>query len=183
MTRWFENVPVDEVFPLGSHTFTAEQIERFAAAYDPQYFHLKDQGAENSQYGGIIASGWHTASVGQRLMINMLTTESDRLRAQGEEPGVAGPSPGFTNMVFKVPVRAGDTIAYTLTVTSKRRSQSLPGWGLLFNLIEAHNQRGELVYSTEIAAFSKLRDFRPTIMQRIGMYIAKNPITRAFVRR
>jgi hypothetical protein len=75
-----------------------------------------------------------------------------------------------------VPVRPGDTIAYTLTVTGKRPSNSSPGWGLLFNTIEATNQRGELVYHAELVAFTKLRDYRPPLRLRLLMALTRVPL-------
>lgn len=160
MTRWFENITIDEAFPLGSHTFTAEEISRFGTLYDPQYFHIDAEAAKSSHFGGLVASGWHTVSVGHKHMVEALAAEEVRLRGRGEEPGVSGPSPGVNKMEFKAPVRPGDTVTYTLTVTSKRPSNSIPGWGLLVNDLSAVNQRGELVYRSELIGFSKLRDYR-----------------------
>ena len=60
-------------------------------------------------FGGLVASGWHTVSVGHRHMVDALFAEEERLRALGSEPGVSGPSPGVNSMEFKVPVRPGDT--------------------------------------------------------------------------
>jgi acyl dehydratase len=160
MTRWFENVPIDEPFPLGSHTFTADEIIRFGKLYDPQYFHVDEEAARVSHFGGLVASGWHTVSVGHRRMVDALGAEEERLRGLGEEPGVSGPSPGINKMEFKAPVRPGDTVTYTLVVTGKRPSNSIPGWGLLFNTLDAVNQRGERVYHAELVGFSKLRDFK-----------------------
>lgn len=160
MTRWFEDIVIGESFPLGSHTFTAEEIVRFATLYDPQYFHLDAAAAAESHFGGIVASGWHTVSIGHRMMVDALFAEEERLRGLGKEPGVSGPSPGVNKMDFKVPVRPGDTVSYVLVVTGKRHSNSIPGWGLLFNTVDATNQRGELVYHAEFVGFSKLRDFK-----------------------
>jgi len=158
MTRWFEDIEIGADWPLGSHTFTEAEIIAFATAYDPQYFHIDPEAARHGPFGGLVASGWHTVSVGQRHMVDALGAEAERLRAQGREPGVPGPSPGVNAAEFKAPVRPGDTITYTLRVTGKRVSNSLPGWGLLTNIIEATNQRGELVYRAELVAFSKLRE-------------------------
>jgi len=160
MTRWFEDITIDEPFPLGSHSFTEAEILAFGRDYDPQYFHVDPGQAAHSHFGGIIASGWHTVLIGHRKMVDALEIEEDRLRGLGEEPGVSGPSPGVNRMEFKAPVRPGDTVTYTLTVTSKRASNSIPGWGLLFNSVDAVNQRGEKVYHAELVGFSKLRDFK-----------------------
>jgi acyl dehydratase len=176
MTRWFEDIEVGAPYPLGSHVFSAEAIKRFAALYDPQYFHLDEVAARHSHFGGLIASGWHTVVVGHRLMVDALEVEANRLRAAGGEPGVSGPSPGVNTMAFRTPVRPGDTVEYTLTVTSKRPSQSLPGWGLLINRLEGVNQRGEPVYHAEVVAFSKLRDYRMPLGRKLAA--ALKPLTR-----
>lgn|SRR5690554_5241755 len=176
MTRWFEEIELSTIYDLGSHTFTEAEIVRFATLYDPQYFHTDPDAARHSHFGGLVASGWHTVSVGHRLMVDRLTAEEDIVRTEGSEPGVAGPSPGVNRMDFSAPVRPGDTVRFTLSVTNKRKSNSIPGWGLLFNLIEAHNQHGNLVYSADLVSFSKLRDFRPSLRLRAAMALSRLPV-------
>tara|TARA_A100001391_G_scaffold109081_1_gene73330 strand:- start:3570 stop:4121 length:552 start_codon:yes stop_codon:yes gene_type:complete len=183
MTRWFEDVQIDLPFDLGTHTFTEDEIIRFGTLYDPQYFHTDPEAAAQSHFGGLVASGWHTVSVGHRLMVDRLVAEEDVVRAEGGEPGVSGPSPGVNRMDFKAPVRPGDTVRYTLTVTGKRRSNSIPGWGLLFNLLEAHNQHGDLVYSADLVGFSKLRDYRMPLRVRAMLALTKVPGLKALVQR
>ena len=175
MTRWFEDITINEVFPLGSHSFTEEEIIRFGRLYDPQYFHVDPEAAKASHFGGLVASGWHAVCVGHRHMVDALFAEEDRLRGLGQEPGVSGPSPGVNKMHFKSPVRPGDTVTYSLTVTSKRPSNSIPGWGLLFNTLEAANQRGELVYHAELVGFSKLRDYKMPLRLRMLAGLTRLP--------
>lgn len=175
MTRWFEDITVNEPFDLGEHTFTQDEIIRFGTLYDPQYFHLDPEAAKHSHFGGLVASGWHTVSVGQRKMVDALFAEEERLKREGKEPGVSGPSPGINSMEFKVPVRPGDTVRYFLTVTEKRPSRSIPGWGLLFNRITGVNQRGEEVYRSDLVGFSKLRDYRMPLTLRAIMALARVP--------
>ncbi len=176
MTRWFEDIVIGEVFPLGSHDFTEAEIIRFGRLYDPQYFHVDPEAARHSHFGGLVASGWHTVSVGHRHMVDALFAEEERLRSLGREPGVSGPSPGVNKMEFKVPVRPGDRVTYTLVVTSKRPSNSIPGWGLLFNTIEGTNQRGETVYHAELVGFSKLRDYKMPLRLRLLMALTRLPV-------
>ncbi len=183
MTRWFENIVVDEVFPLGSHTFEADEIIRFATHYDPQYFHVDAAAAQHSAFGGLVASGWHTVSVGHRKMVDALFAEEERLRKLGEEPGVSGPSPGVNAMQFKVPVRPGDTVTYQLVVTGKRASNSIPGWGLLFNQITARNQRDELVYQADLVGFSKLRDYKMPLKLQVLLALTKIPLIGRLLKR
>lgn len=183
MTRWFGDIVIDEIFPLGSHSFTTEEIIRFGKLYDPQYFHIDPELAKNSHFGGLIASGWHTVSVGHRKMVDALFAEEERLRALGREPGVSGPSPGVNSMDFKVPVRPGDTVTYELVVTGKRPSNSIPGWGLLFNRLTAVNQHGELVYSADLVGFSKLRDYSMPLKLRVLLALTKVPVLGKLIRR
>ncbi len=183
MTRWFEDIVIDEAFPLGSHTFTAEEIIGFGKLYDPQYFHTDPELAKHSHFGGLIASGWHTVSVGHRKMVDALFAEEDRLRALGKEPGVSGPSPGVNSMDFKAPVRPGDVVTYELVVTGKRASNSIPGWGLLFNRLTAVNQHGELVYSADLVGFSKLRDYRMPLKLKVLLALTKVPVLGKLIRR
>jgi acyl dehydratase len=183
MTRWFEDIVIDEVFPLGSHTFNADEIIRFASLYDPQYFHLDAAAAQHSHFGGLVASGWHTVSVGHRKMVDALFAEEERLRGLGQEPGVSGPSPGVNSMDFKVPVRPGDTVSYELVVTGKRVSNSIPGWGLLFNKLTATNQRGELVYRADLVGFSKLRDYQMPLRLRVLLALTRVPLIGPLLKR
>jgi hypothetical protein len=73
-------------------------------------------------------------------------------------------------------VRPGDTVSYTLLVTGKRPSNSLPGWGILYNTIDATNQRGELVYHAELVGFSKLRDYRMPLRLRLLAPLTRLPV-------
>lgn len=175
MTRWFEDITIDEPFPLGSHTFTEDEIHAFGRDYDPQYFHVDPNAAAHSHFGGLIASGWHTVLIGHRKMVDALEAEEVRLKSLGQEPGVSGPSPGVNRMEFRAPVRPGDTVTYTLTVTGKRPSNSIPGWGLLFNSIDAVNQHGDRVYHAELVGFSKLRDFKMPLRLAILEALTKLP--------
>jgi acyl dehydratase len=173
MTRWFEDIVVGEPFPLGSHSFTEAEIIRFGKLYDPQYFHVDPEAAKSGPFGGLVASGWHTIAVGHRHMVDGLDAESARLRSIGQEPGIAGPSPGVDKVEFKLPVRPGDTITYDLVVNSKRASNSLPGWGVLISIIEGRNQREELVYRAELASFTKRRDYHPPLRLRAALLLSR----------
>jgi acyl dehydratase len=183
VTRWYEDIVLDETFPLGAHTFSAEEIVRFGTLYDPQYFHVDPEAAKHSHFGGLVASGWHTVTVGHRKMVDALFVEEDRLRRVGRQPGVSGPSPGVNKMEFKIPVRPGDTVTYVIAVTGKRPSNSIPGWGLLFNTISGTNQRGEMVYRAELVSFSKLRDYRMPLKLRMLAALTRVPGLRTLVRR
>jgi len=183
MTRWFEDITIGDVFALGEHEFTQDEIIRFGTLYDPQYFHIDPELARHSHFGGIIASGWHTVSVGHRIMVDALDAEAARMQAQGLTPGVSGPSPGVNSMEFKVPVRPGDKVRYQLEVTGKRHSNSIPGWGLLFNRISATNQRDELVYRAELVSFSKRRDYVMPLRLKLLQALTKLPLIGPMLKR
>ncbi|WP_169195658.1 MaoC family dehydratase [Devosia sp. MC1541] len=183
MTRWFEEINLNEDFPMGSHTFTQDEIVRFASLYDPQYFHTDAEEAKHSHFGGIIASGWHTASVGQRLMVDALFAEEKRLIDAGQSPGVSGPSPGISSMQYTTPVRPGDTITYSMYVKSKRVSNSLPGWGVLITHVSSTNQNGEAVYSAELVSFSKLRDYKMPLKLKLLLGLTKVPLLKSLIKR
>jgi len=183
MTRWFEDLQGGDLFDLGSHSFSAPEIVAFGRLYDPQYLHVDPEAARQGPFGGLIASGWHTASVGHRKMVDALDAEADRLRELGEQPGVSGPSPGINQAEFKAPVRPGDTIAYSLTVSGKRLSNSIPGWGLVFNELSGVNQHGEQVYRAEVVGFSKLRDYVAPWHVRLLEALVRLPFVGRLLRR
>ncbi len=183
MACWYEEIKIGEKLDLGSHTFSEEEIIEFNKEYDNQYFHTDPEKAKYSHFGGLIASGWHTACIGQRKMVDALYAEEARLLEQGKEPGEFGPSPGINELKFITPVRPGDRINYVLSIDDKRPSASLPGWGILFNSMQATNQNGEIVYIAKFVGFSKLRDFKPTLKQRIMMFLAKFPALRKLIKK
>lgn len=171
MTRYWEDIDVEVTYPLGEHTFTEEELVRFGSNWDPQYFHTDPELAQHSHFGSLVASGWHTVAVGHRKMVDALHAEAERLKALGAEPGLSGPSPGINWMQFKYPITAGDTLTYSMVVARKRPSRSLPGWGILFNHVQAVNQDGHQVYLGEIVGFTKMR--HPSLGARLKLLVAR----------
>jgi acyl dehydratase len=157
---YLEDLVVGEVEELGSYTFGAEEIVRFASRFDPQHFHVDPQAAKDSLFGDLCASGWHTASVWMKLMIAYREHVRAEALIRGERPARLGPSPGFTNMKWLKPVYAGDTITYHSTVTGKRVSASRPGWGMAFHRNSGVNQHGEEVFAFDGAVFWERRPER-----------------------
>jgi acyl dehydratase len=137
-TLYWEDFRVGEVHEMGCHTFTEEEIIEFAARYDPQPIHIDREAAAGSFFGGLIASGWHTCSVGMRFAVDSYINS-----------GVSLGSPGLDNIRWHKPVRPGDTITYRRTTLATRASSSRPGVGLMQGRVEAWNQHGELVMSNE----------------------------------
>ena len=142
---------------LGGFTFSADEIVRFAQAFDPQRFHVDPEAAKHSLFGGLCASGWHTTAAWMKLMAAHREHVRGAALARGERPARLGASPGFTNLKWLKPVYAGDTISYRTTLTGKRVSASRPGWGLASHHNEGFNQYGEMVMSFDGAVFWERR--------------------------
>jgi len=147
MGLYLEEMEAGQTFELGSHHFTREAIIAFARTYDPQPFHLDEEAARKGPFGVLSASGWHTAAAWMKCYVAANQAAEARMRGEGREPGLLGPSPGFNNLRWLKPVTPGDTISYRATVTGKRELRSRPGWGLVFSQNEGFNQKGELVFS------------------------------------
>ena len=151
--RFFEEMEVGQRRDVGSFTFTAEAIKKFAAQFDPQRFHLDEEAGRKSLFGGLAASGWHVGSVCMKLLIADALQQSKEAAARGEAVAVWGPSPGFRELRWIRPVLAGDTISFSSQIETKRTSSSRPEWGILQVRNAGTNQRGELVYSVLATAF------------------------------
>src|SRR5689334_11185514 len=135
---YWEDFKVGDTQPLGTHTLDAQEIVAFAKAFDPQPFHIDEQAAQASMYGGLIASGWHTLALVMRMMVDSYLNRSASLG-----------SPGVENVRWLKPVRPGDTIRASRTVTDTRASASRPEMGLVKNRWEVFNQNDELVMTME----------------------------------
>ncbi|MBF9234359.1 MaoC family dehydratase [Microvirga alba] len=157
---YLEDLMAGEIEELGSFTFHSDEIIRFAKQYDPQRFHVDPEAAKSSLFGGLCASGWHTASIWMKLMIAYRERVRSEALARGERPARLGPSPGFSNLKWLKPVYAGDTITYRSTLMNKRVSASRPGWGLAFHHNSGVNQRGEEVISFDGSVFWERRPER-----------------------
>lgn len=140
---YFDDFKPGMEFDLGSRTVTEEEILRFARKFDPQAIHIDPEAAKKSPYGGLIASGWHTASLVMKMFVdNLLNTRA---------PSLA--SPGVDELRWLKPVRPGDTISVKVIVESTRPSASKPDRGLVFVRHEVTNQHGELALSMRSKAF------------------------------
>ncbi|MCC6946783.1 MAG: MaoC family dehydratase [Bradyrhizobiaceae bacterium] len=149
--KFFEDIEIGTRTELGSYTFTAEDIKRFAERYDPQPFHTDEDAAKRSHFGGLVASGWHTASVFMKLQAQVILQRNLEL-------STTGVSPGFRNLRWLKPVYAGDTLRYSTAVTRKRELATRPQWGIVFNQVTAVNQHGEVALEIETSALFARRD-------------------------
>jgi len=158
--KFWDDIAVGDKTELGRFTFTAGNIKAFARRFDPQAFHLDEAAAARSHFGALCASGWHTASIWMRLMIDHQKAEDAARRARGEAVAALGPSPGFRELKWLKPVYVGDTITYATEVIEKRPSASRPEWGLIRIHNSGANQNGEAVISFISVAFVERRKER-----------------------
>jgi len=138
--RLEELYPAGERIALGSYLFAAEDIIRFASAYDPQPFHTDAEAAKHTLFGGLCASGWHTCAAWMRCFVDHHAGETARLTREGIAAPKVGPSPGFRNLQWLRPVFAGDTVRYFATLTGSRPLVTRPGWRLVSMVNEGVNQ-------------------------------------------
>ena len=143
---YWEDFNVGERMVLGTKTFTEEEIIRFAKEFDPQPFHIDKEKAEQSFFGGIIASGWHTCSVAMRMMCDAYLNESASIG-----------SPGVDNIRWLKPVRPGDTLRVERVILESRASSSKVDIGIVKSRWETFNQHNELVMSMEGISMFKRR--------------------------
>lgn len=142
----FEDVAIGDVRDIGSHTFEREAIFAFAREYDPQPFHLDEEAGRRSLFGGLSASGWHTASIFIRKIVDARKQHARAIEAAGNPLAAWGPSPGFRNLQWPKPVLVGDTVSFRQKVVEKRDLKSRPKTGLVITRSEGRNQKGEIVY-------------------------------------
>jgi acyl dehydratase len=159
--KYFEDIRVGDRDEVGRHTFTAEEIKSFALRFDPQPFHVDEAAAERSHFGALCASGWHTAAVWMRLMVDHRRRTIEEARARGEPVAALGPALGFRDLKWLKPVYVGDTIAYRSEVVETRVSNSRPGSGLLTIRSTGANQNGDMVISFVSTTLVERRPEKP----------------------
>lgn len=132
--RFYEDIEVGETERIGSYTVTKEEIIDFAERYDPQPFHVDEAAAEDSIYGGLIASGWQTMAVCMRMLVDELVNDQASMGARGAD-----------ELRWIRPVRPGDTLSLTTEVIDKRPSERNPEVGEVDTEIVGYNQDDDVV--------------------------------------
>ena len=145
--RWFEDYVPGAVHDLGSVVVDEQEVVAFARQFDPQPFHLDQERAEKSAFGGLVASGWHTACMVMRLMVDHYLSE---VSSEG--------SPGIDELRWLRPVRPGDQLLARITILDARRSRSRPERGVVRSQIETLNQDGQVVMHLTFAVFIRCRN-------------------------
>jgi len=130
---YLEDLRVGQRFASGTHALDAEQIRAFAGQFDPQPFHLDEAAARTSPFGGLAASGWHTAALTMRLLVE-------------SGPPLAGGLVGVgVEVAWPLPARPGDSLRVESEILEIRPSRSRPDRGLVTVRSETRNQRGDVV--------------------------------------
>ena len=127
--RYFDDYVPGTTHDCGSVSVSQAEIISFATQFDPQPFHVDPEAAARGPYGGLIASGWHTAALTMRQLVDHYLPAEASLG-----------SPGMDEIRWLGPVRPGDTLRVRAIVLEARRSQSKPDRGIMKTVIEAVNQ-------------------------------------------
>jgi acyl dehydratase len=144
--RHFEDFAAGQTFRLGEHRVTRDEIVSFARRFDPQPFHLDEEAARDSMFAGLVASGWHTASVFMRLYVDGLLADSAGMG-----------SPGVEEIRWLVPVRPDDVLRGSVEVLDARASERHADRGTLRLRCELVNQRDEVVLRMVARTFFRRR--------------------------
>ena len=132
--NYLEDFAVGQVYGSGRIKVEREGIKAFAAEFDPQPFHLDEDAARRSIFGGLAASGWHTAALTMRLLVQ------SEFKPAG---GIVGA--GFDEFRWPLPVRPGDELSVESEVLEIRASKSRPNQGVIKVRTTTRNQKGEAV--------------------------------------
>jgi len=144
----FEDYVPGSVRTFGTILVKEEEIIEFARRYDPQVFHTDPVAAHKTVYGGLVASGWHTAAMAMRLIVEHYLS---RTASVG--------SPGVDELRWLKPVRPGDELSVRLSVLEARRSESKPDRGVVRSLVEVLNQDRAVVMSFKGVNILLCRDY------------------------
>jgi acyl dehydratase len=149
MGLFYEEHVLGTCIELGTYEFTDENIRSFSTRFAPVPFHMNEEAAVAGLFGSFAAVGFHTCSAWMVCFLKTSMRARDERAAAGYALPDIGPSPGLNAIRWPRAVRAGETIAYRLTLIAMRELASKPDWGLVTALCEGHNGCRELVVSFE----------------------------------
>lgn len=147
---YWEDFEVGSTREFGGIELTREAIIGFAREYDPQPFHVDEEAARHSMFGGLIASGWQTCALAMRMMCDAYLLEAASVG-----------SPGVDNLRWIKPVRPGDVLRVRTTVLEARPLESKPHLGLVRNHWVVLNQNAEPVMEMEGYGMFRRRQVAP----------------------
>ena len=145
---YYEDIQTGVVQKFGHYEVTRDEVMEFARNYDPQVFHLDDEAAAKTHFGRLSASGWHTASMTMRMMVDNMN--------DNKQAGLG--SPGVEKLRWLKPVYPGDTLRCESETVAKRRSESRRNMGLLSGRVTVFNQHDEPVLSMESTGLIEVRE-------------------------
>ena len=144
--RYFEDIRPGDAIELGRYEVTRAEILEFARKYDPQPFHLDEDAARDSPFGGLVASGWHTAAIFMRLFVDGILADSASMG-----------SPGVEGIRWTAPVRPGHVLTARVRVVEASPSETRPDRGTVITESEVTNQDGDVVMTVRARGFFKRR--------------------------
>jgi len=144
--RYFEDYVTGTTFEYGAITLSADEIVEFAKRFDTQPIHIDPEAAARGPFGGLIASGWHTAGVMMRLLADHYISHLASMA-----------SPGVDEIRWLKPVRPGDTLSTRVTILETKRSRSKPDRGVIHSLVEVLNQNREVVMTLKPMSIVRCR--------------------------
>ena len=145
--RYLEDYEVGAVYDCGRIVVEESEVTAFAQRFDPQPFHTDPEAARQSVFGGLIASGWHTAALMMRLFVDCYLSRVASLA-----------SPGVDELRWLKPVRPGDELLLRVTVLEASRSRSKPDRGILRSYIEVLNQHSQVVMTMKALNLLQCRE-------------------------
>ena len=144
--RYFEDYVAGSVHEFGSIVVDETEVREFGQRFVPLSYHTDPEAAKKSIYGGLIASGWHTAALMMRLYTDHYLSKVANLG-----------SPGCDELRWSKPVFPGDQLSIRVTVIETRRSDSKPDRGIVQSFTEVLNQKKEVVMSVKMVNFVRAR--------------------------
>jgi acyl dehydratase len=147
---YLEDLQVGQRFTSAPHFLDADQIKRFAAEYDPQPFHLSDEGAAGTMFGTLAASGWHTMALTMRMLVDSVPLADGLIGASTE---VAWPRPTRPEMTLRVFSEIADI----------KPSKSKPDMGIVTLRSETRDENGEvlLIFTARMPVYKRARAGQP----------------------
>jgi acyl dehydratase len=145
--RYFEDYVPGTVYEFGSIIVDEEEVLEFGKRFVPLLYHVDKEAAKKSIYGGLIASGWHTAALMMRVYTENYLSKVANLG-----------SPGGDELRWDKPVFPGDHLSIRATILETRRSESRPDRGIVRTFIEVLNQKREVVMNMKMVNFVRVRN-------------------------
>jgi acyl dehydratase len=142
---YFDNFDIGATFRAGPIEMTVEDIKAFAGRFDPQPFHTDEVAAEHTFFKGLAASGWHTAAVTMRMLVDALPVADGLIGA------------GLDELRWPRPTRPGDRLSIVCEVLERREMKSRPGLGLVKIRCATSNQYGQEVQVSVTNILAPLR--------------------------